>query len=492
MKKGIILAAATALLLTACRTQEYISPSAASVSGDQTASGSLPSQWSAESGETTSHETTAGSSALTTDGLIAQLDWSRKALYLEEVLEILDTNQLKYRGTWTISLERAELLLEDGTTLIFLKTTDQSGNETGAELMMINDQFHDSSFQEHYLNQYDVTSAEEYYPETATRLLKKEELWKYNQTDLSIARNEIFARHGRRFDGAFLNAVFSRKTWYQPVYSGDEFHTIQNSVLNDFEKKNLALIIEMEEERGFRKKGGGSYEQPVPIVNGSWIDLDMDGQKERITYSTKTNDPYSDEIYQLGVGNNQVSGPGESIHRAPYIANLDGKTTQVIISQNGPSDDPMADVYVYRDGHLKRAGVIPGDDIRIYSDYITCLAQQDFFQTYQGTRKYQFLNDTITFVPEEFYVQNKEAVATAVIPLYSGKQVTDISVTLSPGDKVMILGSDYQEWVSIQKTDTGEKGWLRCGDTDNPFICTLPDGTREESWNLFDGLSFYG
>ena len=56
----------------------------------------------------------------------------------------------------------------------------------------------------------------------------------------------------------------------------------------------------------------------------------------------------------------------------------------------------------------------------------------------------------------------------------------------------MILGSDYREWVLIQKEETGEQGWLKCGDEDSPYLCTLPDGSRDESWNLFDGLSFYG
>lgn len=494
MKKTILLAAAAALLLTACKGQAAAPTSSARASAEQsTESASNPAS-SSESGDnsTSSEETTAGSGKLTTEELITQLDWSQKARYLDEVTGILDQNQIPYMGTWTISMERADLLLEDGTKLVFLKTTDESGNDTGTELMMINDQFNNNGFQEHYLNQYDVTDSEEYYPETATRLLKQEELWKYNQTDLSIARNEIFARHGRRYEDAFLNAVFSRKTWYQPTYSGEEFGAVQDSVLNSNEKKNLSLLIEMEKDREFRKRGEGNYEQPVPVVSGSWIDFDLDGQKEQILYNKQTNDPYSDEMYDLSVGDLKVSGYGESIHQAPYVASLDGKTTQIVIRQDGPSDDPMADIYVYRNGALNQAGILSGDTIQIYKDYITAIAQRDFFQTYQGTLKYRFGNDTLTRVTEDFYEQNKEAVASATIPLYKEKNLPDISVTLNPGDDVVILGSDYKEWVLIQKKETGEQGWLRCGILDDPFTCTLPDGTQDDSWNLFEGLSFYG
>ena len=248
----------------------------------------------------------------------------------------------------------------------------------------------------------------------------------------------------------------------------------------------------MEVEREFRKKSGETYDRPQPVVSGSWIDFDSDGQKEQIFYSTKENTPYSDQIYDLKVGKAEVRGPGESLHLVPYIASMDGRTTQIVIQQDGPSDDPMADVYVYQGGRLNNAGVILGGSIQIYEDSVTCVAQRDFFQTYQGVLKYQFVNNSILAVTEDFYAQDKEATASAVIPLYAEKGIPDISVTLNPGDSVVILGSDYQEWVLIQKKETGEQGWLKCGTEDSPYTCTLPDGTQDESWNLFEGLSFYG
>lgn len=42
-----------------------------------------------------------------------------------------------------------------------------------------------------------------YYPQTASRLLTKEERENMNQTDRSIARNEMFARHGGRLRNRF-------------------------------------------------------------------------------------------------------------------------------------------------------------------------------------------------------------------------------------------------------------------------------------------------
>lgn len=67
-----------------------------------------------------------------------------------------------------------------------------------------------------------------------------------NLTELSIARNEIYARHGRRFADPFLYAVFSRKSWYKPKYDGTEFSGKVDQLFNTYEKENVMLLVEAE------------------------------------------------------------------------------------------------------------------------------------------------------------------------------------------------------------------------------------------------------
>ncbi len=70
--------------------------------------------------------------------------------------------------------------------------------------------------------------------------LSVDELW--------YARNEIYARHGRKFKDQTLQAYFDSKPWYTPLYSPDEF---DDSVqLSDVERANAAAIKSVEQSMG--------------------------------------------------------------------------------------------------------------------------------------------------------------------------------------------------------------------------------------------------
>lgn len=56
---------------------------------------------------------------------------------------------------------------------------------------------------------------------------------------LRVARNEIYARHGRIFDSADLSEYFNSQSWYTGLYTADEF---EESWLNKYEKANVRLI----------------------------------------------------------------------------------------------------------------------------------------------------------------------------------------------------------------------------------------------------------
>ena len=63
---------------------------------------------------------------------------------------------------------------------------------------------------------------------------------------LRLARNEIYARYGRMFKTAELQAYFDAQPWYVPKYTPKEFDAIEDDVLNPYEKYNLALIKSLE------------------------------------------------------------------------------------------------------------------------------------------------------------------------------------------------------------------------------------------------------
>ena len=93
-----------------------------------------------------------------------------------------------------------------------------------------------------------VNSTDDYMlPESNTRTYSESELSSLSNYELYIARNEIFARHGRTFNNADLQSYFGSKSWYSGTVSPDAF---DDSVLNQYEKANIEAISKIENDRG--------------------------------------------------------------------------------------------------------------------------------------------------------------------------------------------------------------------------------------------------
>ena len=86
-------------------------------------------------------------------------------------------------------------------------------------------------------------------PGSDMRYVSKEELKDFTAEQCRLARNELYARHGRIFDDEFLQKYFSSKDWYSPSIATADF---KESMLNEYEIANRDLIVEYEKERGYR------------------------------------------------------------------------------------------------------------------------------------------------------------------------------------------------------------------------------------------------
>ncbi len=82
-------------------------------------------------------------------------------------------------------------------------------------------------------------------PDSDTRLLTEYDLYGFTTDELRIARNEIYARHGRKFTDKALQEYFDSKSWYYGVWEPDEF---SDNMLSDIEHKNKDLIVEYEKK----------------------------------------------------------------------------------------------------------------------------------------------------------------------------------------------------------------------------------------------------
>lgn len=70
----------------------------------------------------------------------------------------------------------------------------------------------------------------------------------YTDDELFVARNEIFARHGRMFGDSYLQRHFESTSWYEPRYTAEEFDSMPTP-LNEIEIANVNTILQVERSR---------------------------------------------------------------------------------------------------------------------------------------------------------------------------------------------------------------------------------------------------
>lgn len=86
------------------------------------------------------------------------------------------------------------------------------------------------------------------FPNSDSSYLSNAQVNALSDNDLQLAINEIYARRGRIFKDAGLNAYFNSQSWYEGKYTAEEFE--KNVKFNTYEQKNLQLLIN---ERRSRK-----------------------------------------------------------------------------------------------------------------------------------------------------------------------------------------------------------------------------------------------
>lgn len=85
-------------------------------------------------------------------------------------------------------------------------------------------------------------SLDEFCPESKNRILTVKDLQGKSPWELTICRNEIYARHGRKFERQDLQEYFNKKAWYKM----DKRYN--DSKLNTYEKRNGEFILEYQKK----------------------------------------------------------------------------------------------------------------------------------------------------------------------------------------------------------------------------------------------------
>ena len=97
-------------------------------------------------------------------------------------------------------------------------------------------------FFEHVQGITDINNYDQLFRHTADRYFTAEDFADCSEDILKLAKNEIYARHGRMFLDREIYEYFLTRMWYEPTYAPEEF---DESCLNEYEKANIELLVSL-------------------------------------------------------------------------------------------------------------------------------------------------------------------------------------------------------------------------------------------------------
>jgi hypothetical protein len=337
------------------------------------------------------------------------------------------------------------------------------------------------------------TDAREYViPVSSFQQLKEDQLWDASANWLWLARNEIYARHGKIFTNSYLNSYFSSRSWYEPVSD-----TIEESELSQLELENIRLIQAQEktyeEEHPYPKR----YDSGATASE----DLNGDGNAEKVTYKLiQTGDwEYSTDlvINDISYDISAYYYPENplSVFYITDISQYDDRL-EVAILDDGPSGDPITHFFQYDGQDIHYVGSVDGFPFKEENggrcgfdgaNLVMGTTRADLIETsyLDGWWWYDMTTNTITqqegglynyqsYNPHELYLD---------LPVYISMDENAPTRILAKQECVYFLQSDLKEWILVQGKD-GTRGYVHVKDQ----IITNVDLPEEE---VFSSVGYF-
>lgn len=316
---------------------------------------------------------------------------------------------------------------------------------------------------------------------------------------LWIARNEIYARHGRQFDNMYLQQYFDRCTWYEGTIPAAEF---QESVLNQTERKNLQLLA-AEGEAYARQH---PYPQMHQASENVMEDLDGDGVEDGIGYQiaeqengevhcmiTVNGEIFNASELSCSDGEMGMTNPMYDCYYTTDILENDGNL-EIAVLDEGPSDDPVTYFFQY-DGMLTCIGWVPGFPFAEMNEGlngfdgqggITGCLRADLIETADVQKRWWYDGSRIIDLDVRWYDYwpSYGHVLYEDLPVHYECEETSPAAVIPAQEEVYFLGTDMERWILVKGKD-GNQGYMLVEDEK---IVEL-DKLAEE---VFSGLQFSG
>ena len=203
---------------------------------------------------------------ITTGALVLNKSWDATGNVTGAVENIRETSEADDRshddseveGTTEVSSDQGTHVLNseieqqpDAETSVDKDAFDDNGEATSEYDDEIEDEEAHGEEEISEAGSADETGAEGEYilPDSSSKRLKMADLDGLSADDCRLARNEIYARHGRKFSDEELQKYFNSKSWYHGKIDPEDF---DEDLLSEIEIANRDLIVDSEKKKGYR------------------------------------------------------------------------------------------------------------------------------------------------------------------------------------------------------------------------------------------------
>lgn len=307
---------------------------------------------------------------------------------------------------------------------------------------------------------------------------------------LSLARNEIFARHGLLFTDYYLQCYFDSCSWYT-----GSVNEIEDGVLSKIEEDNIALIKKAEADY----KASHPYPKEYPSKTPVKETLSEEAGNCTIKYEVTSED---EGVLTIN-GNSFLMSDFKIVLEIPeteafYITDIspyfDG--LEIVIVDDGNNDNSVNHFFTYTDT-LHYLGAVPGhlfesdgrgnsfaNEGAVWGTVRTELLEtaevyRSWWYDYDGQKlQEQNYGGMDKMVPEkshELYVD---------LPVYYLMDEGSDTIVIPAQKQVFFLSTDGQEWILVKGKD-GTQGYVH---VDGQTITNI----GKDASQIFSDLNFAG
>lgn len=191
-------------------------------------------------------------------------------------------------------------------------------------------------------------------PDSDTYYISESDISWMDDNELMLARNEFYARRGRKFATKSIQDYFNRQGWYNGTINPDDF---TSEMFNRYEQANVDFIVAYEKKRKEIRSRKVKKPTPHSAVSGSGAGVfEEEAEYTEIVdlYGDALHDNWSQEEYALAGMNGLVSGLDLPEDLGYIYKDLDGDGNgELLIGPTDPQlygEGAVFEIYTIEDG----------------------------------------------------------------------------------------------------------------------------------------------